>query len=76
MKRREFVGGVLIESPVWDSTAGGFARQSSAPRELPGSGGPGEVVIECPVAGQPHSGKALVAIQPMAMTSLSLREEQ
>jgi len=66
MKRREFVGGVFVGGAAWGATAGSFARQNSPPRELSGSAGAEEVVIERPLAGQPHSGKVLAAIQPHA----------
>ena len=66
MKRREFVGGVLGGGAVWGSAPSGFAQQNSAPRELPGSGGDRGIVIERPLAGRPHAGKVLAAIQPHA----------
>jgi LmbE family N-acetylglucosaminyl deacetylase len=66
MKRQEFVGGVFVGGAAWGAAAGSLALQNSAPRELSGSTGAEEVVIERPLAGQPHSGKVLAAIQPHA----------
>lgn len=66
MKRREFVGGALVGSIVWGSTAGGTFGQNPIPRELPGPAGEEGVVIEPPLAGRPHVGKVLAAIQSHA----------
>jgi LmbE family N-acetylglucosaminyl deacetylase len=57
MKRREFIG----------ATAAGhaFAVQPGPPAAPP-AGSAGMVVVERPVAGKPHAGKVLLAIQPHA----------
>jgi LmbE family N-acetylglucosaminyl deacetylase len=65
MQRRGFVRGVLAGSAAWGLPRDGWARQEAsarAPSQLPA----GDVVIERPAAGQPHSGKVLAAIQPHA----------
>lgn len=65
MKRREFVGGVFAASTLWGSRSRASAQQSSA-RDLSESIATEGIVIERPLAGQPHSGKVLAAIQPHA----------
>ncbi len=66
MKRREFVGGMFVGGAAWGATSSSLAQQNPAPRELSKSAGAEEVVIERPLAGQPHAGKVLAAIQPHA----------
>jgi len=66
MKRREFVGAALAGNVVWGSTAGDYVGQNPILRELPGRAGEEGVPIERPLAGLPHVGKVLAAIQPHA----------
>ena len=64
MKRREFVGGAFAGG-VWGAAGSGFARQNSSAREF-SAFVDAQVVIERPLAGKPHAGKVLAAIQPHA----------
>jgi LmbE family N-acetylglucosaminyl deacetylase len=66
MQRRDFVAQFLVGGALVRSSAGGMAPHNAAPGKLSGITPSGEVVIERPLTGQPHSGKALAAIQPHA----------
>ena len=66
MQRRGFVAQVLAGGVLAGWSADGIAQQNAAPGKLSGLALSGEVVIERPLTGQPHSGKVLAAIQPHA----------
>ena len=66
MQRRGWLTGMLAGGAAWGLAGEGWTSQSSAPREPSESRGAGEVVIERPLAGKPHSGKVLAAVQPHA----------
>jgi LmbE family N-acetylglucosaminyl deacetylase len=66
MQRRGFVAQVLAGGVLAGSRTDGIAQQNAAPGKLSGLALSGEVVIERPLTGQPHSGKVLAAIQPHA----------
>ncbi len=65
MQRRKFVSGVFAGGAAWGFPRQGWARQEPSARDAPPMQA-GEVVIERPATGQPHSGKVLAAIQPHA----------
>jgi LmbE family N-acetylglucosaminyl deacetylase len=66
MQRRDFVAQALSGGVLVGSSADGLAQHNAAPGKPSGLALSGEVVIERPLAGQPHSGKVLAAIQPHA----------
>lgn len=66
MQRREFVSGIFTGSAAWGLSENGFAQpQNTSALERSQTGG-ADIIIERPVAGQPHTGKVLAAIQPHA----------
>jgi len=66
MQRRGWLAGVLTGGAAWGLAGEGWTSQNSAPRERSEPPGADEVVIERPLAGKPHSGKVLAAVQPHA----------
>ena len=56
---------VLAGGALWSGSAPGVSQPNPNPGQRP-SEHPPEVVIERPVAGKPHAGKVLAAIQPHA----------
>ena len=66
MQRRDFVAQFLAGGALVGSSADGMTPHNAAPGKISGIALPGEVVIERPLRGQPHSGKVLAAIQPHA----------
>jgi LmbE family N-acetylglucosaminyl deacetylase len=66
MQRRDFVAQFLVGGALVGASADGIAQPNAAPGKPPELARLPEVVIERPLAGQPHSGKVLAAIQPHA----------
>lgn len=66
MRRRDFVGEVLVGGTLLGSDTRARPQQSSAPARLVGLTLPEQVAVERPMTGRPHSGRVLAAIQPHA----------
>ena len=66
MQRRGWLAGVLTGGAAWGLAGEDWTSQNSAPRERSEPPRADEVVIERPLAGKPHSGKVLAAVQPHA----------
>jgi len=64
MRRRDFVGNILVGSTLLSTEPAAISRQAGSPPQAAEPGSGDRVFVEKPAAGKPHEGKVLAAIQP------------